>query len=262
MLRLSRLPLALVSALLLSSLVTACSDDAEPTADSGATPDSSVTPDTGGGGDGGAITCDTPLSTHQTQTYRVTNVSIEQPGGIGLILEGLINQDIGDGLLHILIRARDFDVNCGDANFQATGNAGKVLESGEYDWFDGVTVEYKPATLGADGEFTNTEVLSIIFPALVPGDPEPLQIPVDEIVLTGVLADRGEGPKIEAILQGVIYEDRIQDIPPIELTPGAEPRPLADLLGRDNQDVTGDRPGWNLRAAVQAVAVTSVADIE
>jgi hypothetical protein len=37
---------------------------------------------------------------------------------------------------------------------------------------------------------------------------------------------------------------------------------LADLLGRENQDVTGDRPGWNLRAALQAVAVTSVADIE
>jgi hypothetical protein len=260
MIRLSRLPLALVSTLLLSTFVTACGDDEDTTTDSGSTQDIS-TPDTGGG-DGGGTGCETPDSTHSTQTYRVTNVSIEQPGGIGLILEGLINQDIGDGLLHILIRAKDFDANCGDANFQATGNAGQVLESGEYDWFEGVTVEYKPATLGADGSFTNTEVLSIIFPALVPGDPEPLQIPVDDIILSGLLGDSGSGPTIEAILEGVIYEDRIQDIPPIELTPGADPRPLADLLGRENQDVEGDRPGWNLRAAVQAVAVTAIADIE
>jgi len=210
--------------------------------------------DTGGGG-GGECTDATPW--HTDLTWRLTNVSIQKPAGRGALLEGLINTDIQEGELHVLIESRNFDSECGTANFELTGGAGAIVEGTEtYTWFDGEEPEFKPATIDADGNFENQENLAIIFPALDPTNGEVIRLPVSELALSGVMAEI-EGGQLVMVgdLTGVLLEEDVQDIT-IELFDGEQS--IADLLGPDEKDWPEGAEvftGWTLEATVEAVPV-------
>lgn len=261
-------PLLTTSALAMSLALFGCGDDED---DGGADTGSSQQ-DTGGtsGADSGGTTDDAGgsgevLPTHEAATYRLTTVDIIRPPGIGEALQGLINADIGNDVLHVIIDMKDFSATDGRADFTLTGNAGSYVDGSTdtFTWFADAEVtddDYKPAFMESDGYFENTENLSIIFPALAtPGDPtDILPIPVSELAITGNLFDDGSGAILmSAQLSGVIFEDEVEDILVSSLNPN-DPRPLPDLLGRDNAEefpAYDNRRGWTLEAEIEAARV-------
>lgn len=189
-------------------------------------------------------------------TFRLTDVTIVRPAGVGGILENLINSDIEDELLHVLIQMTDFDGDWRDAdstNFQLTGNAGQTAEGG-YTWYDGVAIDRADATMDSEGVFTGGP-LNIIFPALEPGATEPLQIPVSELTLSGAVYELDNDWWIEGQLAGAILADNITEIT-VTLNEASEPQSLAQLLGGDagmDYPVGSDAPtGWRLEANINA----------
>ncbi len=255
-----------------ASLVMACSDDSDTdpngTADAGPVTDTSTGgADTVGGDDTSGATCAAADPSHTELVYRVQRsptfsgqeaVTILDPGGVGVILQGLINGDIETNRLHILISTREFASECGATTFEITGNAGSVTESGTYDWFPNSTVNYKPATIDADGNVVNLENLSLIFPAILPDSDDTLPIPAEDIEINGTILVGANGPEMIAKLVGAIYEDAIAELPPVAIGSG-EPRPLASLLGESNRNIDRNgRLGWRLEADLVAVPVTPV----
>jgi hypothetical protein len=195
-------------------------------------------------------------------TFRLTDVTIVRPTGVGGILENLINIDIEAELLHVLIQMADFDGDWRDAestSFQLTGNAGQSAEGG-YSWYEGVVIDQAEATISSDGVFAGGP-LSIIFPALEPGATEPLQIPVSELNLSGELFELEGDWWMEGQLSGAILAENIADLT-VQLSEEADPQSLGELLGgEDGMDypVGSDDPtGWRLEANINARAATFV----
>jgi hypothetical protein len=271
--------LAILGSLLILQAAACSSDDGGDTDDAAADTGGGGTPDAGDGGgggtpdgsgddSGGTVDCPQPESTHTNLVYRVQYsdqtfpgvdpVTILQPGGVGIVLQGLINSDIDLDLLHILISSRNFQAECGATTLEATGNAGTEVSPGVYDWFPGVVVEYQPTTISAAREVANQEDISLIFPAIIPGSTDTLPIPAENIRLVGTFVDGANGPELAARLTGVIFEDAIAELPPIAIGSG-EPAPLASLLGEDNINFEADgRRGWILEADIIAAPVTVV----
>ncbi|MFT4702876.1 MAG: hypothetical protein ACI81R_000563 [Bradymonadia bacterium] len=236
-------------------MLAACGDDEpETTADAGSDASADVTVD--------AIMGNSLVD----PTFRLTVVDIRRPlGGIGTILENLIAADIDADLLHVLIQFRDFDTATLPDEFTVTGNAGEKVEGG-YTWYPGVDfsdASYKPASIDSEFSFSNSETLSIIFPALEPGATEPLQIPVTNLSLTGTLEEDGDSWVLIGELAGAILADEISDLDVnISGDPDAEGQLLSELLGdRDYpQDAEeADLTGWTLRADIEAQTVTYIA---
>lgn len=195
-------------------------------------------------------------------TFRLTDVTIVRPAGVGGILENLINSDIEDELLHVLLQATDFDGDWRDADstaFKVTGNAGETADGG-YTWYDGVVVDVADGTIDGEGVFSGGP-LSIIFPALEPGATEPLQIPVEELNMSGQLYELEGEWWVEGQLSGAILAASIADLT-VSLNEDAEPQALSALLGGDagmDYPVGSDAPtGWRLEANLNAREVAFI----
>lgn len=249
-------------AALAAPLAVACSSE-ETTTDSDAGADTQVdngddvsTDSTDGGGGGGA--CAAPLPTHVATSYRVVSISIAKPAGKGEFLANLMNADFESGILHILIDINEFESECGASAFRITGNAGQIASEGVYTWFEGVAVEYKDATMLEDGTITTDETLDLIFPAVEPNsDPVSIiQIPVREISIVGIVENTADGLIIDATLTGAILLEEARNVT-IEIVRGS-PSTVAALLGEGDIDYpigAAEFTGWQLEAAIQAVAV-------
>lgn len=264
------------SVIALALLVGACGDD-EPTDDTttdtgGGTDtdgaDTGVT-DTGGsdggvtdtgGGEGSCAPADALATTdvRGENYYRIERLKINEPRGVGAILEGLINNDIRLGKLHIIINITDFSAATGDATMQITGNAG-VWDAAtcSFAWYPGIVPNYGEGAFNDAGEITSNETISLIFPALLPNTdpPETLEIPLNEVAISGTLAADPENPDtllLEGLLSGAILAENAADIE-VELSPG-NPQLLGELLGELNypEGATGDAlTGWKLEAEIR-----------
>lgn len=235
--------------------------DAADTTDTSNLPDITNPPDGSENPDG----CAVDLVSHQDATFRLTNVEINKPGGVGRLLQGLMNNDFENQRLHVLIDVRNFESACGTTELELTGNAGTLPEGqepGSYAWFPGITPEYKPATMQEDGSVQNTEQLSLIFPALLVGSDDTIQIPVTDLLLTGQIFEQEGVLYIAGGLTGAILEADIADIS-VSLIPGQDPRPLPDLLGRGAMDYPVDaavKTGWQLEASANGTRVILLED--
>lgn len=252
----------LALAALAMPLVAGCSDDdgGDTTSDTGTATDTGGTGDAGGdtGGEDTGGGCATPLPTHADNTFRVVSIQIAKPAGKGEFLANLMNVDFEDQRLHILIDVNEFASECGQSAFRITGNAGDLVSEGLYTWFDGVEIEYKNASIDADGNITTDETLDLIFPAVQPNSdpPEIILIPVREIAIDGVIAQSASGLVVDATLTGAILLAEAQEVS-IEIVPGS-PSTIAELLGEGDMDYpagAAEFTGWQLEAAIQAVPV-------
>jgi hypothetical protein len=257
-------PLSLAVAGALALFLGACdSDDTSDATPSPADTGGGATDTTGGGGGGGGGDdttdpggCQDPR--WEDATYRVTNVSIAKPAGIGSFLAGLMNDDFEADRLHILVQVRNFETPGQESGMEMTGNAGATTDTpGTYTWFPGIELDWVSARLGVEGDFENLEPISLTFPAILPGEEDSyLEIPVNELRIVGdLLVEDGCEPVAYATLTGVIYEADIEDIS-VALTPGSAPRPLPDLLIRSRKDYPpgdGEKTGWQLEAQIDGV---------
>lgn len=255
------MPRLLALAALAIPLVAACSDDdgGETTTDTGGTGDTTADAGTDTGGEDTGGGCATALPTHVDSTFRVVSIQIAKPAGKGEFLANLMNVDFEDQRLHILIDVNEFSSECGAATFRITGNAGDLASEGVYTWFDGVQIEYKNASIDADGNITTDETLDLIFPAVQPNSdpPEIILIPVREIAIDGVIAQTASGIVVDATLTGAILQAEAAEVS-IEIVPGS-PSTIAELLGEGDMDYPAGAAvftGWQLEAAIQAVPVT------
>ncbi|MCB9506621.1 MAG: hypothetical protein H6697_03010 [Myxococcales bacterium] len=247
-----------------------CSDgDESPPTDTG-TDVTDVTVDAGDtGGDGEASTDTETPDEIGTLTFRITNVSIIEPAGVGGVLENLINNDIEDDALHILVQLSEFGGPF-PTTATVTGNAGAIAEGG-YSWYPGVTNDTGTIWIDETGTFANCETaddpdscntIGLIFPALEPGATEPLQIPVSSLGLSGVIAEVDGSWVMEGTLSGALLADEIAGIN-VDLSGGAgEGTPLADLLP-DVRDYppsapVEERTGWRLEAEIVASEINFV----
>ncbi|TVR03212.1 MAG: hypothetical protein EA398_05505 [Deltaproteobacteria bacterium] len=254
------------------AMLAACGDDDN----GGADPESSTeVPPTGVvPSDIDSDAC-TPSTTEEGRAYRIEGLAISQPGTLSL-LQGLIDDDIDEGLLNVLIVTRNFeDCPGGVTRFEITGNAADPTdgEAGDappstltYTWSDSVeSVEWRPAIMQSDRSFVNTETLDLLFPALLPptGDetePTLLVLPLKNISIEGLFTEIDGVAAIAAAdggarLTGAILEE---DADGIEFELAGSMRELPSLLGTKNypSDASpADRTGWNLRARVAATEV-------
>ncbi len=251
-----------ISLLASSALFIGCGDEDETdTTDTGATDTGAdtATEDTGTMED---TNTDAATAEFGDTTFRLTDLTIVRPAGVGGILENLINTDIEAEILHVLIQMTEFDGdwrNADTTSFMLTGNAGQTAEGG-YTWYDGVAIDRAEATIDSDGVFSGGP-LSIIFPALEPGATEPLQIPVSELNLSGAVYELEGDWWIEGQLSGAILAENITEIT-VQLNEGSDPQPLSQLLGGDagmDYPVGADEAtGWRLEANINARAATFV----
>lgn len=259
--------LALV--LLLAALTgwVACGDDSSTPASSEPSADGSVDPN-----DPCAV-----AATPAERDYRITSLRIRQPGTLN-VLQGLIQAEIDEDILHVVIRVRNFADRDGSAprSFEITGNAGQ--RTGDEDgapltWSDDVAPEdirWRAATVQANGTFENLETLDLIFPANLPaqGDepPQTLALPLKEISIEGAFVGLGDNcvPAIagrndtDAILRGAILEEDIGDL---TIDIGTGERQLTALLGTKNYPDGVDpaeRTGWILTASIRAEEIVFV----
>lgn len=245
--------------------LAACGDE-EDTDNNGGNADTGGTADTGtdasgGGGDGGGgAACAQPEATHQDALYRVNSVSITTPEGVGAFLQAQMQTDIEANILSILVEVKDFEDECGATTFRLTGNGGTwVEEEDAYTWMPEAQVPgFVPSTIDDAGAVTNLELLSLDFPIIEPGSSRIVLLPVVDLEFDGVILDTAGDISIVADLRGALLLEQIQDIA-IAITPGADPRPLVDVLGMANMNYPADaeeKTGWALGAALGLVPVT------
>ena len=216
--------------------------------------------------DTGGDTTAGPAS-HQANTYRVINVDITHPNGIGAILSALIQGDLDANRLHILIDLQDFGAASGDTTFTITGNAGETTANeGEYAWhsdLDPSTFFYAQGDITADGDFINTETTRLDFPALVPDSdpPEFLILPLEELFIDGFFEEAGGQVLMSAALDGVILESDAETIE-VSLSAGAEPQLLSEILSNvsdpDYPEEGENATGWAISADIQAIPIVLV----
>lgn len=250
--------------------LAACGDEEE-TDNNGGTTDAGGNADGGGGGvdagggggtdgGGGGGTCSQPQATHQDALYRVNSVSITTPEGVGAFLQAQMQTDIEANILSILVEVKDFEAECGATTFRLTGNGGTwVEEEDAYTWMPEAQVPgFVPSTIDDAGAVTNLELLSLDFPIIEPGSERIVLLPVVDLEFEGVILDANGDISIVADLRGALLLEQIQDIA-IAITPGADPRPLVDVLGMANMNYPADaeeKTGWALGAALGLVPVT------
>lgn len=259
-----------------------CSDDAadDPSGDTGG--GDTGTADTGNGGsDTGGET-----GTWEATFYRVTEVSVTTPSTVAGILSNIINPEIRDGQLHILIETSEFAADAGATTFMLHGGAGDLTDEGEYVFNGG---EASPATVDAEGNFSNDSPTELDFPVLfrVPGvcdggacpdglcrtnddcesdftcDLEdtgecvqPVVLPLKDVLITGTFEINGEGVQVlsGATLTGAVLKTDADDL---EVDLGGSIATLTTILGENRMDWPEEGPnqGWTLGALVNAEAI-------
>lgn len=241
--------------------LNACGDeqglDNNTGADTGSSTDTGENADAGMGADGGGTgggTCATPEPTHQDALYRVTEVSITTPEGVGAFLQAQMQTDIEANILSILVEVKDFDAECGATTFRLTGNGGTWVEDEDaYTWMEEAEVPgFVPSTIDDTGFVTNLEPLSLDFPIIEPGSSRIVLLPVVDLAFEGLITNADGEVSIQADLSGALLLEQIQDIS-IAITPGADPRPLVDVLGMANMNYPADaedKTGWALGAVL------------
>jgi hypothetical protein len=272
-------PIALLAALL---LMLACGDDDE-TTDAGNAADAGA--DTGGGASDVASAAEWAPT-----VFRVNELAVNRPAALGTILQGLINRDIGTGLLNILIETSDFGADTGATTFMIAGGAGEAVDGADdtYRFMEAPTPV--PAQVEADGSFANTEPLTLDFPVLFTFEPscdggscpddrcrtaddcpdgfscdsegdglciQWVIIPLKDVTIDGTFQE-ADGAQVlrGADLEGAILKE---DADGLQVDMGGTLVVLTTLLNERNMDYPEDsqpKTGWILSGRINANQVT------
>lgn len=273
------------SLVLLSLLTTAaCSDggtDEEAAADAGTDVSADASTDEGSAGPvcepsaGSGCAEDAALcgDIYEPSAFRVTNLAIRKPSGVGTLLANLVNRDIRAGYLHVLIQTSEVSAARPDVSFEMSVSPGCVAEAGcaVYGWDPngldaGLTVPRTSSavSIGATA-FDGVENFGFNFPVVAasdPPDPSNLRyIPLGDIKTQGVVTE-GENGRLEVSgsLKGAILKSGC-DVE-LVLAPGSPGTPVCQLLGGDSTmnypaDVPlAERTGWVFEAEFETERVT------
>ncbi|MCA9565969.1 MAG: hypothetical protein KC561_20875, partial [Myxococcales bacterium] len=254
--------------------------------------DEEATEPTPGNNNNNADVSETSQSSEWTPAlYRFTSVTVNRPTTVGPVLSGLVNPEIRADRLHILVETASFVESSGATTFEITGQAGEAdTESGGYRFQ--TAVEYVPATVDADGNFTSEETLDINFPVLFRVPPsceggctdnrcasnddcsegftcnlegdgwcnQDVVVPLREVTIAGTFREEdGEQILRGATLVGAILKSDADSIE-VDLFANGNTQPLTNVLEERNLNYpegSEDPIGWQLSATVSADAVTA-----
>ena len=210
---------------------------------------------------------------YEPSGFRVTDLVIRKPSGVGTLLANLVNRDIRAGYLHVLIETSQVSAARPDVDFRMGVSPGCIADAGcdLYSWDPngldaGLTVPRTSAavSIGATA-FDGTENFSFNFPVVAasdPPDPSNLRyIPLGDIKTQGVVTEGADGRlEVSGSLKGAILKSGC-DVE-LVLAAGSPGTPVCQLLGGDATmnypaDVPlAERTGWVFEAEFETERVT------
>lgn len=277
------LPMRLAASLpLLLLSLYACSDEGEAPVESDAATD---TGDGGSGAETGGVACSPSFGSgcaedaalcgdiYEPSAFRVTNLVIRKPAGVGPLLANLVNRDIRAGYLHVLIETSQVSAARPDAAFEMGVSPGCIAEQGcgVYAWNPdgldaGLTVpNATSATSIGSAAFTGLEPFGFNFPVVAasdPPDPNNLRfIPLADISTQGEVTEGVDGRlQVSGSLKGAILKSGCNV--ELVLAAGSPGTPVCQLLGGDaTMNYPADAPaaertGWVFEAEFETERVT------
>lgn len=210
---------------------------------------------------------------YEPSAFRVTNLVIRKPAGVGPLLANLVNRDIRAGYLHVLIETSEVSDARPDATFSMGVSPGCVAEQGcgVYAWNPagldaGLTVPAATAATSVGSTaFDGLEPFGFNFPVVAasdPPDPNNLRfIPLADISTQGEVTEGADGRlQVSGSLKGAILKSGCNV--ELVLAPGSPGTPVCQLLGGDASmnyppdAAPADRTGWVFEAEFETERVT------
>ena len=205
--------------------------------------------------------------------FRVTNLVIRKPSGVGTLLANLVNRDIRSGFLHVLIETTEVSAARPDVDFRMGVSPGCIADSGcaVYGWDPNgldaglsVPAPSLARSIGATA-FNGTEPFGFNFPVVAasdPPDPSNLRyIPLGDITAQGVVTEGADGRlEVSGSLKGAILKSGCNV--ELVLAPGSPGTPVCQLLGGDATMnyppgvPAAERTGWIFESEFETERVT------
>ena len=205
--------------------------------------------------------------------FRVTNLVIRKPSGVGTLLANLVNRDIRSGFLHVLIETTEVSAARPDVDFRMGVSPGCIADAGcaVYGWDPNgldaglsVPAPSLARSIGATA-FNGTEPFGFNFPVVAasdPPDPSNLRyIPLGDITTQGVVTEGADGRlEVSGSLKGAILKSGCNV--ELVLAPGSPGTPVCQLLGGDATMnyppgvPAGERTGWIFESEFETERVT------
>lgn len=205
--------------------------------------------------------------------FRVTNLVIRKPSGVGTLLANLVNRDIRSGSLHVLIETSEVSAARPDVDFRMGVSPGCIADAGcaVYGWDPngldaGLSVPRTSAavSIGATA-FDGAEAFGFNFPVVAASDPpDPsnlLYIPLGDIRSQGVVTEGPDGRlEVSGSLKGAILKSGCNV--ELVLAPGSPGTPVCQLLGGDATMnyppgvPAAERTGWIFESEFETERVT------
>ena len=205
--------------------------------------------------------------------FRVTNLVIRKPSGVGTLLANLVNRDIRSGFLHVLIETTEVSAARPDVDFRMGVSPGCIADAGcaVYGWDPNgldaglsVPAPSMARSIGATA-FEGAEPFGFNFPVVAasdPPDPSNLRyIPLGDITTQGVVTEGADGRlEVSGSLKGAILKSGCNV--ELVLAPGSPGTPVCQLLGGDATMnyppgvPAGERTGWIFESEFETERVT------
>ena len=205
--------------------------------------------------------------------FRVTNLVIRKPSGVGTLLANLVNRDIRSGFLHVLIETTEVSAARPDVDFRMGVSPGCIADAGcaVYGWDPNgldaglsVPAPSMARSIGATA-FNGTEPFGFNFPVVAasdPPDPSNLRyIPLGDITAQGVVTEGADGRlEVSGSLKGAILKSGCNV--ELVLAPGSPGTPVCQLLGGDATMnyppgvPAAERTGWIFESEFETERVT------
>ena len=205
--------------------------------------------------------------------FRVTNLVIRKPSGVGTLLANLVNRDIRSGFLHVLIETTEVSAARPDVDFRMGVSPGCIADAGcaVYGWDPNgldaglsVPAPSMARSIGATA-FEGAEPFGFNFPVVAasdPPDPSNLRyIPLGDITTQGVVTEGADGRlEVSGSLKGAILKSGCNV--ELVLAPGSPGTPVCQLLGGDATMnyppgvPAAERTGWIFESEFETERVT------
>ena len=205
--------------------------------------------------------------------FRVTNLVIRKPSGVGTLLANLVNRDIRAGFLHVLIETTEVSAARPDVDFRMGVSPGCIADAGcaVYGWDQNgldaglsVPAPSMARSIGATA-FDGAEPFGFNFPVVAasdPPDPSNLRyIPLGDITTQGVVTEGEDGRlEVSGSLKGAILKSGCNV--ELVLAPGTPGTPVCQLLGGDATMnyppgvPAAERTGWIFESEFETERVT------
>lgn len=205
--------------------------------------------------------------------YRVTNLVIRKPSGVGTLLANLVNRDIRSGFLHVLIETTEVSAARPDVDFRMGVSPGCIADAAcaVYGWDPkgleaglSVPAPSLARSIGATA-FEGAEPFGFNFPVVAasdPPDPANLRyIALGDIQSQGVVTEGPDGRlEVSGSLKGAILKSGCNV--ELVLAPGSPGTPVCQLLGGDATMnyppgvPAAERTGWIFESEFETERVT------